>query len=91
MPITLERRITARLRPKNQLTLPTEIVKAVGAAAGDRFFVTSDGPDRVVLERLPRSYAGSLAGLWGSAEAVNVDVRAIRGGWAERERRQLGE
>lgn len=91
MTTTFERRSTIRLRPKNQLTLPEQIASAVGSEVGDRFFVSVEGPGRVVLERVPKSYAGALAGLWGTEEEWMAELRASRDEWDERERRLFGE
>jgi bifunctional DNA-binding transcriptional regulator/antitoxin component of YhaV-PrlF toxin-antitoxin module len=86
-----ERRTTVRLRPKNQLTLPEPIARAIGSEAGDRFFVSVEGPGRVVLERVPKSFAGALAGLWGTQEEIDAEIRAGRDEWDEREHRLLGD
>lgn len=53
----------ARLRPKNQITLPEAIVDEVGVEIGDRFRVTvEDGVIRLFPIR--KSYYGALKGLW---------------------------
>ena len=64
MPIDiLPRAAVARLRAKNQLTLPDRIVDEAGAEIGDRFRVTVE--DRVIrLEPIRRSYYGSLKDMW---------------------------
>ena len=90
MTLTVERRSTIRLRPKNQLTLPEPVARAVAAEVGDRFFVSVEAPGRVVLERVPRSYAGALAGVWGTEEEAMAELRASRDEWDERERRVWG-
>ncbi|MEP7224965.1 MAG: AbrB/MazE/SpoVT family DNA-binding domain-containing protein, partial [Actinomycetota bacterium] len=56
----------ARLRSRNQLTLPELVVRAAGIAEGDRFIVetTSDDPDTVRLHRIRASYAGALRDLY---------------------------
>ena len=54
---------SARLRPKNQLTLPETVVNQLQAKVGDRFRVTVD--DNVVqLHLVRKSYAGALKDLW---------------------------
>lgn len=53
----------ARLRAKNQVTLPEVALAEVGAALGDRFLVTVD-EGVIRLEPVRRSYAGALKGLW---------------------------
>lgn len=53
----------ARLRPKNQLTLPEGVVREAGVEVGDRFRVTVDDG---VISLLPirKSYYGALKGVW---------------------------
>jgi hypothetical protein len=72
--------IQARLRARNQLTLPEPVVKAAGLREGDRFFVelSSDDPDTLKLHRIRGSYAGSLAEAYGDAEAA---LREERESW----------
>ncbi|HEV3309539.1 MAG TPA: hypothetical protein VG815_03355 [Chloroflexota bacterium] len=73
----------ALLRPKNQITLPLEVVDRIGAQPGDRFIV--DAPNEpfgeVRLRKLPRSYAGTLDGVWGSHDQVIDYLREERGTW----------
>jgi hypothetical protein len=40
---------------------------------------------------VPKSYAGALAGVWGSHEEAMAELRAGRDEWDERERRQMGD
>jgi len=60
----------ARLRPRNQLTLPEPVVQAGGMAEGDRFVVEIDAadPDTVRLHRIRPTYAGSLKDVFGDAD-----------------------
>lgn len=57
----------ARVRARNQLTLPDPVVQAAGIVEGDRFVVeiAADDPDTVRLHRIRPSYAGALAALYG--------------------------
>jgi antitoxin component of MazEF toxin-antitoxin module len=72
----------ARLRPKNQLTLPNAVVDEAGAEIGDRFRVSVE--DGVIhLERVRKSYAGSLKGLW--PPNWMEELREERDSWARRE------
>ena len=72
----------ARLRAKNQLTLPDAIVRAVGAEKGDRFHVVvQDGGIR--LEPIRKSYAGSLKGMW-PPDWID-ELRQERDSWERRE------
>lgn len=61
----------ARLRARNQMTLPEPVVQAAGLAEGDRFLVeiSADDPDVVRLHRIRSSYAGALAGVYGDPAA----------------------
>ncbi|CAN5471016.1 hypothetical protein BH24CHL9_BH24CHL9_04300 [soil metagenome] len=77
----------ARLRPRNQLTLPEPVVRVLGARPGERFLVSVDGPDSLRLVRIRTSYAGALAGMWGSdQDAVDAWLSDERGSWLERQR-----
>ena len=74
---------TARLRARNQLTLPDPIVQAAGLDEGATFVVELDpaDPDVVRLRRVRSSYAGALKGQYEpSAEYLAGD----RAGWTER-------
>ena len=57
----------ARLRARNQLTLPDAVVQAAGIVEGDQFVVELDpgDPDVVHLHRIRASYAGALDGVYG--------------------------
>jgi len=70
----------AKIRTRNQLTLPEPVVHAAGIVAGDRFVVevTPDDPDTVRLHRVRASYAGSLRDLYGSASEY---LETERGTW----------
>jgi hypothetical protein len=71
---------TARLRGRNQLTLPDAIVQAVGVEEGATFLVEVDpsDPDVVRFRRIRPSYAGSLRGLY---EPVAEYLDGERAGW----------
>jgi hypothetical protein len=69
---------TARLRRKNQLTVPDDALRAVGASVGDRFLVTvQSGAIRLVPVR--DSYAGTMADVF-PAEA-GAAIRKERDAW----------
>ena len=67
----------ARVRARNQLTLPDRVVQAAGIAAGDRFVVeiAADDPDVVRLHRIRPSYAGALATLYDDPVAYVEEER----------------
>lgn len=68
----------ARLRARNQLTLPDPVVQAAGLAEGDRFIVDldPDEPDVVRLRLVRASYAGTMADVYGDAAAALAEERA---------------
>lgn len=57
----------ARLRDRNQLTIPDTIVQAAGIGPGVTFVVetTLNDPDTLVLRRVRTTYAGALRGVYG--------------------------
>ena len=71
--------VIARLRARNQITLPEPIVTALGATPGERFLVFADGRDSVRLVRIRTSYAGAFPGMWG-------DTQEARDAWLRDER-----
>lgn len=73
---------TARLRPKNQLTIPEAVVRTVGAEIGDRFRVETDG-DSIRLIPVRKSYFGALKGLW--PDNWMEELREERDSWSRRE------
>jgi hypothetical protein len=56
----------ARLRERNQMTIPEAVVTAAGIGPGDKFVVEllSSDPDTLVLRRVRPSYAGALRGIY---------------------------
>ena len=67
----------ARLRGRNQLTLPESVVQAGGIVEGERFAVEIDpaDPDTVRLHRLRTSYAGMLRDVYGDPVAALAEER----------------
>jgi bifunctional DNA-binding transcriptional regulator/antitoxin component of YhaV-PrlF toxin-antitoxin module len=70
----------ARLRARNQLTLPDPVVQAAGIVEGDRFVVELDSqdPDIVRLHRIRASYAGALQGVYGD---IDEYIESERNSW----------
>ena len=69
----------ARLRARNQLTLPETVVHAAGIVEGDRFVVEvlPGDPDTVHLRRIRPSYAGALRDVYGDpVDAVEVERKS---------------
>ena len=74
---------TARLRGRNQLTLPDPIVQAGGLEEGATFVVELDpgDPDVVRLRRVRSSYAGALKGMF---EPTDEYLEGERSTWKAR-------
>lgn len=73
-------RAPARLRSRNQLTLPNDIVEAAGIGEGDSFVVELQpgDPDVVILRRVRTTYAGALNGMYAP---VDEHLEGERSGW----------
>lgn len=73
----------ARLRGRNQLTLPDPVVQAGGLAEGERFVVEIDPaePGTVHLHRIRSSYAGAFREVYGDPVAALAEARE---GWDDR-------
>lgn len=87
MPDALVRPVEAqaRLRAKNQLTLPDRIAEALDAHADDVLVFEADpgqpGVARVHLVR--RAFAGALTGTYGTTEDVKAYLREEHDAWGE--------
>ena len=83
----LERPIEAeaRLRRKNQVTVPDAIVRALKAAPDDMLVFETDPtqPGVAHVHLVPRVFAGSLTGVYGTSEDVLAFVRGERAAWGE--------
>jgi hypothetical protein len=66
-PVTAE----ARLRGRNQITIPDTIVREAGIEPGETFVVELDlaVPGSIRLRRVRASYAGALRGIWDDGTA----------------------
>lgn len=75
----------ARLRGRNQLTLPDPVVQAGGLVEGERFVVEIDPaqPETLRLYRIRASYAGSMNGIYGTSEDVVRFLREEHAAWGE--------
>lgn len=85
--IYLDRRpafeVEGDLREKNQVTVPKKIVEKLGLREGDRLlFVVEEGDEDVVhLHRIRKSYAGTLAGVYGRPEEIEAYVHSEHEAW----------
>ena len=75
----------ARLRQKNQLTLPETIVRALDAAPDDILVFETDPnePGVAHVRLMPRDFAGSLTGIFGTSEETLEYIRGERAAWGE--------
>ena len=73
-------RAAARLRSRNQLTLPNDIVEAAGIGEGDSFVVElhPGDADVIILRRVRATYAGALNGTYAP---VDEYLEGERSGW----------
>lgn len=70
-------RNTTTVSSKHQITIPAEAFDAAGLRVGDKITAKSDGPGRVVLERVDDpvlGHAGALTGMYDGARTT--DLRA---------------
>ncbi len=84
MTLTLSRPIEAeaRLRQKNQLTLPQVIAEALGVEPGDDLHLEADPATGIVqLHRVRQSYAGALAGVYGPAGQTQTYLDEEQQAW----------
>ena len=75
----------ARLRMKNQLTLPEPIADALDAAPDDTIVFETDPeqPEMAVIRRVPRTFAGAMPGMYGTTEDVKAYLRAEHESWGD--------
>lgn len=77
--------VDARLRQKNQLTLPEPVARALDARPDDRLLFEIDpaDPSVVLLRVLPREFAGSMTGVFGTTDETLAFVRGERDAWGD--------
>jgi bifunctional DNA-binding transcriptional regulator/antitoxin component of YhaV-PrlF toxin-antitoxin module len=73
----------ARLRHKNQLTLPDQIAQQLEAKPDDVlvFEVDLEDPHAASVRVLPRSFAGAMTGVYGTSEDVLRYLREEHEAW----------
>jgi len=83
--ITRDRPIEAeaRLRAKNQITLPGPIAAALDAHPDDVLVFETDPeqPRTARIRLIPRSFAGALTGTFGTTEEVKAFLRDEHAAW----------
>lgn len=75
----------ARLRAKNQLTLPEPIADALGAEPNDVlvFEVDPARPDVALVHLVRAGFAGALTGTYGTTDDVKAFIREEHAAWGE--------
>ena len=75
----------ARLRVKNQLTLPEPIAEALGAEPNDVlvFEIEPTQPDVVLVHLVHAAFAGALTGTYGTTDEVKAFIREEHAAWGE--------
>lgn len=85
MTLTLPGRVEAqaRLRQKNQLTLPEAIADVLEVEPGDAVVFESDPatPGLVQLHRIRTTFAGALAGVYGTPTEIADYLDEERSAW----------
>ncbi len=73
----------ARLRAKNQITVPETIVDLLDAQQDDLlvFEANDHEPGTAVVRAIPRSFAGSMNGVYGTTEDVKAFLREEHAAW----------
>lgn len=74
--------IPATVRVKNQMTIPQQIAERHNIAPGQQLVIV-DGPskDEFTVRIIRSSYAGALAGVFGTTEQNLEFVRSERKSW----------
>ena len=78
-------RAEARLRRKNQLTLPERIAAALEAGPDDVLVFEADPaePGTVRLRLMPEGFAGSLKGVYGTTDELKAWIREEHAAWGD--------
>lgn len=73
----------ARLRAKNQITVPEAIVEILEARQNDLlvFEANAHEPGTAVVRVVPRTFAGALTGIYGTTEDVKAFLREEHADW----------
>jgi hypothetical protein len=73
----------ARIRTKNQITVPDPIARILDVEPNDTlvFSVDPDVPGVAQVRVLPRTFAGALTGVYGTTEDVIRFIREEHADW----------
>jgi hypothetical protein len=73
----------ARLRAKNQLTVPEAIVEILDVRQNDLlvFEANAQEPGTALVRVVPRTFAGTLTGVFGTTEDVKAFLREEHADW----------
>jgi hypothetical protein len=73
----------ARLRHKNQITLPEQIASLLQAKPNDVLVFEADAsdPHAACVRLLPRTYAGTMTGVYGTTDDVLKFLREEHESW----------
>ncbi len=76
--------VEATLRDKNQVTIPREVAERHKLQPGQKLVIVddSDQPGQFVVRVIPRTYAGALAGVFGTTDQNVEYVRREREDWS---------
>jgi AbrB family looped-hinge helix DNA binding protein len=76
--------IEATVRDKNQVTIPREVAERHKLQPGQKLVIVddTDQPGQFVVRVIPRTYAGSLAGVFGTTDQNVAYVRREREDWS---------
>jgi AbrB family looped-hinge helix DNA binding protein len=74
--------LEATVRSKNQITIPQAVAERHGISPGRKLVIIDTGAEDEFTVRVIRpSYAGALAGVFGTTEENVAYVRGEREGW----------
>ncbi len=78
------RQFEATVRDKSQVTIPREVAERHKLQPGQKLVIVddTDQPGQFVVRVIPRTYAGALAGVFGTTDQNVAYVRHEREDWS---------
>ncbi len=78
------RQIEVKVRNKSQVTIPREVAERHKLQAGQKLVIVddTDQPGQFVVRVIPRTYAGALAGVFGTTDQNVAYVQREREDWS---------